>query len=145
MQPPTPLEPIEIHYYYACSWVINQHGINQFHDLADIAAQMNIDLRVRQMFTDQHGYVMYPFTVKVPDEQTLLDFIQRVGAGMGMTEWYIVNISYFEKGVPFGENLDKVLGKMPKWEEHIRKYAVHNAEVYEKLQDQTPDEAESYE
>ncbi|MEO0563249.1 MAG: hypothetical protein AAF125_14165 [Chloroflexota bacterium] len=142
-QPPTPLEPIEIHYYYACSWVINHHGINQFPDLAEIAASMNVGLGVRRMFTDQHGFVMYPFTIKVPDENTLKAFLKRVAAGLGMEEWYIVNVSYYEKAVPFAENLEKVLGQMPKWEEHIRAYADHNAKLHEQLKTQTPGEGET--
>lgn len=125
-----PLEFIEIHHYYACSWIINQHGINQFTDIADIADEMDVGLRVRQMFTDQHGYVIYPFTVKVPDMKALRAFIERVGAGVGMDDWYIVNISYYEQAIPFAENLSKILVQMPLWEQHIRKYAEHNAELH---------------
>ena len=134
MTPPTPQQPIEIHYHYACSWIINHHGINQFKHLADIAAEMNVGLRVRRMFTDQHGYVIYPFAIQVPDEATLHDFVRRVGAGLGMDDWYIVNISYYQQGVPFAENLEKVLNQMPKWEAHIRQYADHNAQVYQRQQ-----------
>lgn len=136
--PLTPLEPIEIHYYYACSWVINQHGINQFDDLATISEELGIDLRVRRMFTDQNGYVMYPFTVKVPHLDALKTLLARVGAGMGMEEWYIVNISYFEQGIPFAQNLRKVLTEIPKWEQHMRLYAEHNATLYAKHQAVAP-------
>jgi hypothetical protein len=141
-QPPTPLEPIEIHYYYACSWIINQHGINQFRDIADTAVELGIDLRVRRMFTDQHGYVMYPFTVKVPDEAALRTFLAQVAAGVGMEEWYIVNVAYYEQGVSFADNLTTVLTQMPRWEEQMRKYAEHNAGVYAALQQQTPDDTQ---
>lgn len=142
MQQPTPLEPIETHNFYACSWIINQHGINQFRAMADVAAELGIALRVRRMFTDQHGYVMYPFTVNVPDEATLRAFVEQVAAGMGMNEWYIVNAAYYEQGVPFAANLDKVLAQMPRWEEQMRQYAAHNAGVYAALHQQTPGENE---
>lgn len=125
-------EPIDVHYYYACSWVVNHHGLNQLAELADIAEELALDLRVRQMFTDQYGYLIYPFTVKVPDEATLRQFVERVAAGIGMEEWYIVNMAYYEKGVPFVENFRTVLSQMPRWIETMRQYADHNAALHKK-------------
>lgn len=139
---PQPLEPIEIHYYYACSWIVNHHGLNQMRDLIDIADEMTLDLRVRKMFTDQYGYVIYPFTVKVADQEQLHAFVKQVAAGAGMEEWYIVNVSYFEKGVPFVENFRTVITQMPRWEEHMRQYADHNAALYEKLKANPPQDGE---
>lgn len=141
--PLTPLDPIEIHYYYACSWVINHHGLNQLQAVADIAESLDIGLRVRQMFTDQYGFVMYPFTIKVPDEKALHEFLKQVGAGIGMEEWYIVNISYYEKGVPFADNLRKVLNEMPLWLDTMRKYADHNATLHDKQKAATPADSEA--
>ncbi|MEM6285152.1 MAG: hypothetical protein AAF787_23370 [Chloroflexota bacterium] len=138
----TPLEPIEIHYYYACSWIINHHGLNQLADLASIAEELDVKLRVRQMFTDQYGYLIYPFTIKVPDEATLQTFMQRVAAGVGMEEWYIVNMAYYDKGVDFVANYRTVLSQMPLWEQNMRKYADHNAQLYEQHKSAPPEEAE---
>jgi len=140
--PLEPLEPIEIHHYYACSWIINHHGLNQLADLAAIAEEMDMGLRVRRMFTDQYGYVMYPFTVKVTDADVLREFVKRVAAGIGMEEWYIVNISYYEQGVDFTENLKTVLKQVPLWEQYMRKYADHNAELHAKQTEQASTEGE---
>ena len=141
-QPPHPLEPIEIHYYYACSWIVNHHGLNQLGALADIADELNVELRVRRMFTDQYGYLIYPFTIKVPDEDVLHAFLEQVAAGVGMEEWYIVNVTYYEKGVPFVENYRKVLSQMPLWLENMRKYADHNAELHEQHKANPPADSE---
>jgi hypothetical protein len=138
LQPLQPLEPIEIRYYYACSWIVNHHGLNQLDDLVNIAEELNVGLCVRQMFTDQYGCVIYPFTIKVPDEDTLHTFLQRVAAGVGMEEWYIVNLAYYEKGVPFVDNYRKVLAEMPRWIETMRQYADHNAALHEKAKAQPP-------
>ncbi len=138
-----PLEPIEIHYYYACSWVINHHGLNQLGALADIAEDLDVSLRVRRMFTDQYGYLIYPFTIKVPDEDVLHEFLKQVAAGVGMEEWYIVNVSYYEKGIPFVENYREVLSEMPLWLKNMRKYADHNAELHEKDKANPPADTES--
>jgi hypothetical protein len=140
--PPQPLEPIEIHAYYACSWIVNHHGLNQMRDLVDIADEMHLDLRVRKMFTDQYGYVIYPFTVKVADEQQLHAFVKQAAAGAGMEAWYIVNLSYFEKGIPFVENFRTVITQMPRWEENMRQYADHNAALYDRLKANPPQGAE---
>ncbi len=142
-QNPQPLEPIEIHYYYACSWVVNHHGLNQLGALADIAEDLDVSLRVRRMFTDQYGYLIYPFAIKVPDEDVLQEFLKQVAAGVGMEEWYIVNVSYYEKGVPFVENYREVLSEMPLWLKNMRKYADHNAELYEKHKANPPPDTES--
>lgn len=139
-EPSQPLEPIEIHYYYATSWVINHHGLNQLSALADIAEKLSVGLRVRQMFADQYGYLIYPFAIQVPDEEVLHQFLEAVAAGVGMEEWYIVNVTYYEKGIPFVENYRKVLSQMPLWEQNMRQYAAHNAELYEKHQPTPPDE-----
>ncbi len=136
--PPQPLEPIEVHYYYACSWVINHHGLNQLEDLANIAEELGVELRVRQMFTDQYGYLIYPFTIKVPDEEVLHTFLQRVAAGVGMEEWYIVNMAYYEKGVLFVDNYRQVLSQMPLWMQNMRKYADHNAALHNQHKGQAP-------
>ncbi len=139
---PQPLDPIEIHTYYACSWIINHHGLNQLRDVVDIADEMTLDLRVRKMFTDQYGYVIYPFTVKVADQSELRTFVTEAAAGVGMEEWYIVNVSYFEKGIPFIENFRTVISQMPRWEENMRQYADHNAALYEKHKANPPQDAE---
>lgn len=126
-EPLQPLEPIEVHYYYACSWVISDYGIDHFHELATLAEHLKVGLRVRRMFTDPSGYVIYPFTVKVPDEAVLRAFVAQAAAEVGMIDWYIVNVSYYEQGVPFADNLRLVAQQIPLWEQHIRQYAAHNA------------------
>lgn len=127
---PQPLDPIDVHNYYACSWIVNHHGLNQLAALADIADELGVNLRVRQMFTDQHGYLIYPFAVKVADETALRAFVAQVAAGIGMDEWYIVNAAYYEKGVPFVDNFRTVRSRMPRWIETMRQYADHNAKLH---------------
>ncbi|MEM6284044.1 MAG: hypothetical protein AAF787_17765 [Chloroflexota bacterium] len=35
---------------------------------------------------------------------SLQTFMQRVAAGVGMEEWHIVNMAYYDKGVDFAQN-----------------------------------------
>ncbi|MFZ4814159.1 MAG: hypothetical protein ACOYL5_06475 [Phototrophicaceae bacterium] len=138
---PTPEAPILLHHYYACSWVINHHGLNQLQALADLADELDVGLGVRQMFTDPNGFLIYPFCVRVRDLDHLKGFIGAVAAGIGMDDWYIVNIHYYEQAIPFADNLRKVLVQMPLWESQMRRYADHNRDLHTQRQanPQVPD------
>ncbi|MGV2437885.1 MAG UNVERIFIED_CONTAM: hypothetical protein LVT10_25875 [Anaerolineae bacterium] len=119
------------HHYYACSWIVNHHGLDHLQRLADLADELEIEVRVRRMF--QHdGLMMYPFTVQASDSDSFAVFSSYVAAHLGVVDWYKVTQAYFEQGIPLIENLRVVLHTMPKWLEHMHTYATYNDDVLAK-------------
>ncbi len=113
--------------YLACSWVINQRGLDKLTDIADAAEALDLGMVVRQTFTDPNsGKVIYPFAVRIVEEEQIHAFVLRIGAEVGMDDWYIVNEPYYRAGLDFVGNVRSALRQMPNWLPSMRAFAERN-------------------
>jgi hypothetical protein len=117
--------------HFACAWVI--HPDTDFEQLMVFAAESECELvAIAPISISNQGLAVLTFALKTPSEQHLVEFIQKVGADMGLTHWYGVPEEYFAGGTPLYLNI--ISDEMrDAWLAGMNAYGQHNDALRRKL------------
>lgn len=117
--------------HFACGWVIRPD--TDYDALMTKAAECDCELvAVAPINMTQQGLAVMTFAIRTLEEAHLVNFIRQYPPEMGLTHWYGVPDSYWEKGTPlYVELIPEDIREQ--WLAGLNAYGQHNDQQRKKL------------